>query len=436
MKALEGKVAVITGGSRGLGFMMAQAFGRAGAAVVIASRSAASVESALQSLRAEGLRASGMVCDVTLLDQVQALGAHAIEQFNGLDIWVNNAGVSSPIGPTVSVPSDLVIDTIQINISGTYHGSLVAMQHFLPQSSGKLVNLLGMGAGKPTPMHNPYSSSKTWIRTFTQALAKEYKDSGVGVFLFNPGIVETEMTQHLQFIDGYQEQIRIYKVVTSLFANPPEVPLSKAIWLVSSATDGRTGLQANVLGMGGMLKGMSRFAVRRLTGHAATTIEPSYTLVKPAIEMPAKKSASQKSNRRFIVSLNDRKLPASIGNKATNIYRLKKKHFRVPETAVCTWEAYLAYQANADDVTQSLRKEMEKLLKPGVTYAIRSSANIEDSASHSFAGQFDTHLNIVGVDQVLQKIISIWTSAHTRGVQSYLMKAFGADHHLKMAVII
>jgi len=435
-KALNGKVAVITGGTRGLGFMIAQAFGRAGAAVVIASRSASSVESALQTLGAEGLQASGMVCDVTQLDQVQALGAHAVERFKGLDIWVNNAGVSSPIGPTIHVPSDLVDNLIQINIIGTYHGSLVAMQHFLPQGNGKLINLLGMGTGKPTPLHNPYSSSKTWVRTFTLTLAKEYKDSGVEVLLFNPGIVETEMTQHLQFITGYQGLIKTYKVVTSLFANPAEVPLKKAIWLASAATDGHTGLQANVLGMGGMLKGVFRYVFGQLSGKVFTTIETSYTLVKPAIDIQIEKSALKKSDRGFIIGFNNRHIPLSIGNKAANIYRLKKKRFRVPETFVCTWEADLASRENASEVTETLRKELEKLIRPGVAYAIRSSANIEDSATHSFAGQFDTYLNVTGVDQVLQKIITIWSSAHAEGVQSYLSKAFNTDHPLKMAVII
>jgi phosphoenolpyruvate synthase/pyruvate phosphate dikinase/NAD(P)-dependent dehydrogenase (short-subunit alcohol dehydrogenase family) len=436
INALKGKVAVITGGSRGLGLMMARAFGQAGAAVVIASRSASSVDGAVCSLRAEGLRISGMVCDVTNLDQVQALGVHAVEQFGGLDIWVNNAGISSPIGPTIEVPSELFQSSIQINIMGTYHGSLVAMQHFLPQGKGKLINLLGMGAGKPTPMHNPYSSSKTWIRVFTLSMAKEYQDSGVGVFLFNPGIVETEMTQHLQFIDGYQGQIKIFKVVTTLFANPPEVPLSKAVWLASPATDNRTGLQVNVIGMGGMLKGVFRYVVRRLTNQVTTTIEPSYTLIKPALGIPQAGNPSIKSGRGFIVGLNNRNLPESIGNKAANIYLLKKKHFRVPETFVCTWEANLAYRANSDSAMGILKNELEKLLKPGSSYAIRSSANIEDSVSHSFAGQFDTFLNVVGVDQVLQAIIAVWNSVEAHAAQSYLVKSLGPDQPVKMSVII
>jgi pyruvate,water dikinase len=436
MKTLEGKVAVITGGTRGLGFLMAQAFGRAGAAVVIASRSAPKVEEAVQSLRAEGCRASGMACDVTRLDQVQALGVYATEQFNGLDIWVNNAGISSPIGPTAHVPSNLVEDLFQINIMGTYHGSMVAMQHFLPQCKGKLINLLGMGAGKPTPLHNPYSSSKSWVRIFTLTLAKEYRDSGVGVFLYNPGIVETEMTQQLQFIEGYQGLIKTYKVVTSLFANPPEVPLSKAVWLASSATDGRTGLQVDVLGMSGMLKGLLRYAGKRLSGRATTTIEPSYTLVSPAIDVPAGKSNPKITGRGFITSLDNRSAPASIGNKAANIYLLRKERFSVPETYVCTWEAYLGYRSKTEEVLERLGKELEKLLRPEKSYAVRSSADVEDSVAHSFAGQFDTRLNVQGADQVLQSIMGIWDSAHNEVVKSYSQKIFSVDHPIKMAVII
>ncbi len=93
MKTLENRVAVITGGTRGLG--IAQAYAAEGAAVVIASRSQSTLDSALADVRGREARAEGIPCDVGDHQQVDALGAFAIEQFGKIDVWVNNAGLSA-----------------------------------------------------------------------------------------------------------------------------------------------------------------------------------------------------------------------------------------------------------------------------------------------------------------------------------------------------
>ncbi|HRE25384.1 MAG TPA: SDR family oxidoreductase, partial [Anaerolineales bacterium] len=193
MRTLENQVAVITGGSRGLGLAIAETYAREGAAVVIASRSARSVEAAVQSIRAQGGRATGLACDVGDLAQVEALAAHAVSAFGRLDIWVNNAGLSAPYGPTAHLPSDEFQRVIGTNIVGVYNGSVTALRHFVPQRRGKLINLLGRGDNQPVPFQNAYASSKTWVRAFTTALAREYADCGVGVYAINPGLVTTEM---------------------------------------------------------------------------------------------------------------------------------------------------------------------------------------------------------------------------------------------------
>ena len=93
MGVLEGKVAVITGSSHGLGLAIAQAFAREGAAVVLAARSETSLNRAVDALTQQGLQASGLPTDVGDLSQVQALADHAIRKFGKIDIWVNNAGI-------------------------------------------------------------------------------------------------------------------------------------------------------------------------------------------------------------------------------------------------------------------------------------------------------------------------------------------------------
>jgi len=134
MGLLENKIAVITGGTRGLGLAIAQAFAREGAAVVVASRSAQSVTQAVESLRAEGAQASGLACDVAELAQVEALAAHAVNTLGRFDIWVNNAGITPAYGPTVHIQPQAFVQATQTNILGTYHGSVVALRHFAQTS--------------------------------------------------------------------------------------------------------------------------------------------------------------------------------------------------------------------------------------------------------------------------------------------------------------
>lgn len=286
---LRGKVAVITGGTRGLGLAIAQAYAQAGAAVVVASRSPASVERAVAELQAQGARATGLPVDVANPEQLQALRALALDNFGQLDIWVNNAGLAAPYGPTVSIAPERFLAVINTNILGTYHGSMTAMQHFLPQNQGKLINLLGAGSNRPVARQNAYATSKTWIRSFTLALAKEYAETRIGIFAFNPGLVLTEMIGQVQAVEGFEEKVRPLETVTRLWANPASVPAEMAVWLASSATDGRSGLEKTVLTKSALIAGIAAEGMRRLLGRPSPTpplhvdVVPSAFPVEPEL---------------------------------------------------------------------------------------------------------------------------------------------------------
>ena len=174
---------------------------------MVSSRSADAVERAVDALRAAGHTATGMPCDVSDLAQVEALAAHAAGTFGRFDVWINNAGYAAPYGPTAHVPPQLFMRSVQTNIIGTYHGSIVALAAFLPAGKGKLINVLGRGSdGKPTAMQNAYAATKSWERVFTMAMAKEYKESGVGIFAINPGMMSTEMLTDLTAVSGYEKR--------------------------------------------------------------------------------------------------------------------------------------------------------------------------------------------------------------------------------------
>jgi len=280
---LKDKVAVITGGSRGLGFAIAQIYARAGAKIVIASRTARTVDSAVESLRKSGYQATGLACDVADISQMEALAQLAIQTFGRIDIWVNNAGLSAPYGPTAHIPSKNFISVINTNITGTYNGSVVAMRYFLAQKSGKLINLLGRGDTGSIPLQNAYSSSKVWVRNFTKTLANEYKNSGIDVFGFNPGLVKTEMLSNVHAVSGYGEMMNPLRYVAMLWGNEADVPAEKALWLASSASDGRNGAMVTVLTPWFMLSRVIAFPFRKLLNQSTELLELNVTHVKSAV---------------------------------------------------------------------------------------------------------------------------------------------------------
>jgi NAD(P)-dependent dehydrogenase (short-subunit alcohol dehydrogenase family) len=272
MAILQDQVAVITGATRGLGLAIAQTYGRAGATVVIAARSATAVEEVVAQLQREGIPASGLAGDVGDLAYVQALARHTLDTWGRLDLWVNNAGVAGVSGPTAHIAAEEFVRVVRTNILGVFHGSWVALQHMVPQGRGKVINMLGMGDRRPAPLQNAYGSSKAWVRSFTLALAQEYKDSGVSIFALQPGLMHTDLMHKIEVVEGYAERLKVLETIMRMWANPPEVPAQKALWLASSATDGRTGLEGRELGMGRMLGGALRELWRRLLRRPAPPV--------------------------------------------------------------------------------------------------------------------------------------------------------------------
>ena len=110
---------------------------------------------------------------------------------------------------------------------------------------------------------------------------------------------------------------------------------------------------------------------------------------------------------KYLVSLHTARPPDCIGNKALNLHRLWQKNFNIPRTYICTWNAYLDYQRLGRVVVDSLSKELEQTISPGRSYAVRSSANLEDSGYQSFAGQFTSLLNVRDVGLIAQAMQSV-----------------------------
>ena len=138
----------------------------------------------------------------------------------------------------------------------------------------------------------------------------------------------------------------------------------------------------------------------------------------------------------LLISLQTRKLPESVGNKALNLRRLYNYGIRIPPAFICDWNAYHRYLDNDVALVDELRLELSRKLDPDKYYAVRSSGNIEDSLDRSFAGQFKSVLNARGIDAILQAIWSVWSSTQSPAVVTYLERHNIVARQLSMAVII
>jgi NAD(P)-dependent dehydrogenase (short-subunit alcohol dehydrogenase family) len=270
MGRLEGRSIVVTGGTRGFGRAMAEAFLAEGARVTICGRSGEAVGRAVVELAAiaGGDRITGAECDTAAREKVDALGAHAITTFGRVDVWVNNAAISGPFGPVLGVPPDRFEEVIWTNVLGVYHGTYAALYYMVPKASGKVINIAGLGAdGRPHALQTAYSSSKAWVQSFTRSVAVEYEDSGVGVHVFDPGMMITELVTRCEGTDEQAcAQLERLPRVLGVIGRKPEVPARRLVWLASSATDGRTGL---IVRESGALKLLGMFlasVVRRASG--------------------------------------------------------------------------------------------------------------------------------------------------------------------------
>lgn len=145
---------------------------------------------------------------------------------------------------------------------------------------------------------------------------------------------------------------------------------------------------------------------------------------------------------RYVFDLKRARPRQGIGKKAEGLRLLMKQGYRTPATLVCSWDAYRRYLEDREEMIVDLRSELSRRLDPELAYAVRSSANVEDGLTHSFAGQFRTILNVRGLDEVLEAVCAVWASAQSvdvgdeRHPWAYREKNGLDGRDLKMAVII
>jgi 3-oxoacyl-[acyl-carrier protein] reductase len=193
---LDGKVAVITGGGRGIGKALAEAFLKRGARVAIAARKEKEIEVAGRELNQLG-PAIGVRGDVSDSKDVERLFAAAADKFGSVDILVNCAGIQEPIGGFKDVNFDDWIENIHVNLIGTAMCCKVALPGMIEKKAGKIINFSGGGAGYSRPNFSAYAVSKAGVVRFTEILADELRENNIQVNAVAPGMIETKMLKEI-----------------------------------------------------------------------------------------------------------------------------------------------------------------------------------------------------------------------------------------------
>ncbi len=231
---------VITGSTRGIGRGLAEQLLARGASVAIAGRSPDAVAAAVTELAA-GARTPvvGRACDVRSPDDLQALWDLAAESLGRVDVWINNAGVSAPRVPIWQVPTDAIESVVTTNLTGSLHGSRVALRGMQRQGAGIVYNMEGFGSnGQTGDGMSVYGASKRGVHYLTAALRKDLGDSPVRVGVLSPGIVVTDLL--MGDYEDHPERLEEAKRIFNILGDHIE-PVTA--WLADGIVAGRSELR-------------------------------------------------------------------------------------------------------------------------------------------------------------------------------------------------
>ncbi|MDO8703826.1 MAG: glucose 1-dehydrogenase [Sulfuricaulis sp.] len=238
MFSLTGKVAVITGGGRGLGKAMALGLAAAGADVVVASRSQPELDSVADEIRSLGRKALAIATDVLSRESIQKLAAKTMDTFGKIDILVNNAGQGCYV-PFLKISEEQWDQIIDVNLKGYFLCTQVLGQHMFKAKSGRVINISSAMASHPIRFIAPYAASKGAIDAMTRCLAQEWATRGITVNAIAPGYFATDMNKDA-IVDEDISKLVMARTPVKRWAQPDEL-IGLVVYLASDASRFMTG---------------------------------------------------------------------------------------------------------------------------------------------------------------------------------------------------
>ena len=233
---LDNRVAIITGGNRGIGRAIALSFARKGAKVVVVGRNKTRCDEVVTQISTEDGCALGIQADIASEADVAKMVEQTKDKFQRIDILVNNAAVNLPYRTVTELSLDEWNWVIGINLTGTFLCCRAVLSQMIAQRSGKIINLSSSGGRSGAAGRTPYRACKAAIINFTECLAAEVKEFDIDVNAICPGGVETDM---LREIHGGEMPVN---------AMPPEDIAAVAIFLASDESRAITGTSINAFG--------------------------------------------------------------------------------------------------------------------------------------------------------------------------------------------
>ncbi len=231
---LKDKVALITGGARGIGKAVALAYAREGARLAICARTESEINTTVQEIQRLKADAKGWSCDVSIEDSVKAFVGDVIKEFERIDVLVNNAGVMTRPVPITQLEVKKWDYTIAVNLRGPFLVTKSVLPVMLEQRSGSIINVSSMVGRGAYANFIAYGTSKWGLEGFTQTLAAETRSSNIRINSVEPGYVATKLT-------GYQ-------------GSRPESVTDVFVYLASDQANGITGKMLNSSGWKSQLK--------------------------------------------------------------------------------------------------------------------------------------------------------------------------------------
>lgn len=243
MNELHGKIALVTGGGRGIGRAIALELAGAGCDVALLARTREQVNEVAATIQALGRRSMAIAADVANPQQVQQALTEIQSTLGPISILINNAAVVGPLGPTAEVDLDAWAQAIAINLTAPFQFIHACLPSMLKQGWGRIINISSGAAAAPGMSRgNAYAVSKAGLEIMTANLATEIAGSGVTVNAVRPGIVDTAMQAHIRSLPAEQVGETIFKQFGTNHREgrlqDPALPARLVVNLISSASTG------------------------------------------------------------------------------------------------------------------------------------------------------------------------------------------------------